>query len=110
MEIDPAKASVRVAGGLLAGIALLASAPATAGATEPADVARAGCFVSIMYLAPAGPIPSGSSEPWSLPLLRGQPDPDHLWRQCTGVDQDYPLRQPLWNGPAWGLPSLGSFV
>jgi hypothetical protein len=105
-----ARASVRVACGLLAGIATLAAAPAPAGAAGVAETAKAGCVTSIMYLAPAGPIPSGSSEPWSLPLLRGQPDPDHLRRECAGVGNDHLLRQPLWNGPAWGIPSLGSFV
>jgi hypothetical protein len=106
-----ARASVRVACGLLAGIAILAPAPAAAaGVAGVAETARAGCVAPVMYLAPAGPVPSGSTEPWSLPLLRGQPDPDHLRRECAGIDDDYPLRQPLWEGPAWGLPSLGSFV
>ncbi|GAB3421293.1 hypothetical protein [Flindersiella endophytica] len=102
-----ARASVRAVCGLLAGLAMVAVTPEGASAATAAQV---GCVVSIRYEAPVGPSPAGSSDPWSLPLLRGQPDPDHLWRKCPDVAADPHLKQPLWNGPAWGIPSLGSFV
>lgn len=105
MEIG--RASVRLAFGVLFVLSSLVGLAAPAGAEEPSDTADSGCLASIMYVTP---VPAGAGEPWSLPLLRGQPDPDHLRRECAEVGSHPELRQPLWHGPVWGIPSLGSFV
>lgn len=103
MEIDVARAAVRVTFGLLAGFGAACVVPA------PAQAMEARCLTRIGFWEIAPPQPAGSADPWSSWLL-DQPNPDHLRPRCEDAGIEPRLHLPLWDGPAWGIPSLGSFV
>lgn len=102
-----ARAAVRVVFGLVIGCTAMAAAPVSP-ALAPASAMEARCATLITF-TPASTTPAGTGEPWSLPQ-RDQPDPDHPYRRCDHRSSGPKVLQPLWEGPAWGVPFLGSFV